>query len=168
MFIFERERERQSTSRGGAERERETQNPKQAPRSEKAVRTEPDTGLKPANHEIMTWAKVRHLTDWVTQAPLEESFKKAVNKLYTQIISSWIIDWMGKTKTIRLTNNMWVYLYEFWIRKNFLKYGTKAFAIKKIKRSLRGAWVAQLVKCPTTAQVTICGSWVRAPCQALC
>ena len=25
---------------------------------------EPDTGLKPMNCEIMTWAEIRHLTDW--------------------------------------------------------------------------------------------------------
>ena len=50
------------------QRERETQNLKQAPESE-AVNTEPDTGLKPMNHEIMTLAEVRHLTHWATQAP---------------------------------------------------------------------------------------------------
>ena len=49
---------------GGREgqRERETQNPKQAPGSE-AVSTEPDVGLKPTNLEIMTCAKVRRPTD---------------------------------------------------------------------------------------------------------
>ena len=44
MFIFEREGETQSVSEGGAERERETQNPKQVPGSE----------LSTQNHEIMT------------------------------------------------------------------------------------------------------------------
>ena len=34
MFVFETQREKQSMSGGGAERERETQNPKQAPGSE--------------------------------------------------------------------------------------------------------------------------------------
>ena len=36
-----------------------------------AVSTEPDAGLEPANHEIMTWAEVgwSRLTDWATQAP---------------------------------------------------------------------------------------------------
>ena len=37
------------------QRERETQNPKQAPGSElQAVSTEPNAGLKLRNHEIMT------------------------------------------------------------------------------------------------------------------
>ena len=35
-----------------------------------AVGTEPDAGLKLTDCEIMTWAKVRRLTDWATQAPL--------------------------------------------------------------------------------------------------
>ena len=30
---------------------------------------EPHTGLKPTNWEIMTWPKVGHLTNWVTQVP---------------------------------------------------------------------------------------------------
>ena len=58
-----RERERESARAhewGKAERERETQNLKQAPGS--AVSTEPDTGLELTNCEIMTWAKVGHLT----------------------------------------------------------------------------------------------------------
>ena len=40
-------------SRGGTERERETQTPKQAPGS-KLVSTEPHAGLKLTNREIMT------------------------------------------------------------------------------------------------------------------
>ena len=35
-----------------------------------AISTEPNGGLEPMNHEIMTWAEVRVLTDWATQAPL--------------------------------------------------------------------------------------------------
>ena len=44
-----------------AERERETQNLKQAVRT--AVGTEPNAGLKLTNCEIMTRAEVRHLTN---------------------------------------------------------------------------------------------------------
>ena len=39
---------------GRGRREKETQNPKQAPGSEQEVSTEPDAGLKPTNCEIMT------------------------------------------------------------------------------------------------------------------
>ena len=40
---------------GQGQRERETQNPKQAPGSElQAVSIEPDAGLEPTNREIMT------------------------------------------------------------------------------------------------------------------
>ena len=34
-----------------------------------AVSTQPNAGLEPTNHEIMTWAEVGRLTDWATQAP---------------------------------------------------------------------------------------------------
>ena len=51
LKLFLRERERQSVSTGGAERERETQNLKQASRL-RAVSTEPDAGLELANPEI--------------------------------------------------------------------------------------------------------------------
>ena len=36
----------------------------------RAVSTEPDPGLEPMNCEIMTWAEVRCLANWATQAPL--------------------------------------------------------------------------------------------------
>ena len=52
MFIYfwerERERERESMSWGGVERERETQNPKEAP----------DSKLEPTSSEILTLAKL--------------------------------------------------------------------------------------------------------------
>ena len=38
---------------GEGQREKETQNLKQAPGSEQAVSTEPDVGLKPPNYEFM-------------------------------------------------------------------------------------------------------------------
>ena len=68
MCIYFRERERQSLSRGVAEREGDTES-KAASRLW-AVGTEPDTGLKPLNWEIMTWAEVGRLTNWATQVPL--------------------------------------------------------------------------------------------------
>ena len=33
----------------------------------RAVSTEPNAGLEPMNHEMMTWAEVGRLTDWITQ-----------------------------------------------------------------------------------------------------
>ena len=68
MFIFERER--QSMSRGGAERDREGDTECEAGPRLWAVSTEPDTGLKLTSRGIMTWAEVGHLTDWATQTPL--------------------------------------------------------------------------------------------------
>ena len=55
------------TSAGEAEREGDTES--EAGSSLWAVSTEPDEGLKPMSHEIMTWAEVRYLTDWATQVP---------------------------------------------------------------------------------------------------
>ena len=43
-----------SASGGRTKRERETQNPKQALGSKQAVSTQPDTGFKLMNREIMT------------------------------------------------------------------------------------------------------------------
>ena len=57
LVFFERERERQNTSRGGAERggaEREGDPESDAGSRFRAVSTEPDAGLKPMNCEIMT------------------------------------------------------------------------------------------------------------------
>ena len=62
------ERERQSMSWGGAERERETES--KAGSRLRAVTTELHTGLKLGNNEIMTGAKVGHSTNWATQVPL--------------------------------------------------------------------------------------------------
>ena len=39
-----------------------------------AVSTESDMGLEPTNHEIVTWAKVGHLTDWATRRSYLISF----------------------------------------------------------------------------------------------
>ena len=49
-------------SRGGAERERETQNRKEAPGSELSAQT-PTRGSNAQTVEIMTWADVRCITD---------------------------------------------------------------------------------------------------------
>ena len=51
MFIFERERERQSVSRRGTERG-DTES--KAGSRLRAVSTEPNAGLEPTNREIMT------------------------------------------------------------------------------------------------------------------
>ena len=67
MFIWERERERVCVSEGGAEREGDTE-------SKADSRLWADVGLELMNHEIMTWTKVRRLTDWATQAPLNSFF----------------------------------------------------------------------------------------------
>ena len=62
-----RERQRQRTSRGGAEREGDTES--EAGSRLRAVSAEPDAGLEPADCKIMTWAEVGCLTGWATHAP---------------------------------------------------------------------------------------------------
>ena len=52
MFLLIFETERDSMNRGGAEREGETES--EAGSRLQAVSTEPDVGLKPTNHEIVT------------------------------------------------------------------------------------------------------------------
>ena len=70
MFIFEEEMEKQSVSRGGAEREGDTES--KAGSRLWVVSTEPDKGLKLMDGEIMIWAKAGHLTEWATQVPLDK------------------------------------------------------------------------------------------------
>ena len=67
------DRERQSISRGGSEREGDTEF--EASSRLWAIRIEPDEGLKLTNRETMTWAKVGCSTDWATQVPLLLFFK---------------------------------------------------------------------------------------------
>ena len=54
VYLFLREREREHTNGEGAER---------AGPQLQAVSAEPDMGLKPTNHDIMTQAEVRCSTD---------------------------------------------------------------------------------------------------------
>ena len=44
-----------------------------------AISTEPDVGLKPMNHEIMTWAEVKLSINWDTQAPSSYPLFNAVS-----------------------------------------------------------------------------------------
>ena len=70
MFIYF-ERERQSLSRGGAERETHTHRFEAGSRLW-AVSTVPNAGLEFMNGETMTWAEVGCLTDWATQVPQDK------------------------------------------------------------------------------------------------
>ena len=70
----ERERRRENASKGGAERERETQDLNEAGSRLWAVSTEPIVGLEVVNREILIWVEVRRLTDWTTQPQACELF----------------------------------------------------------------------------------------------
>ena len=85
MLIFERERKSESMSRGGAEREGDTDS--KAGSRFWAVSTEPDAGLEPTNGEIMTWAEVGRLTVWATQVPLKE------HKTERCLSVSFVLEW---------------------------------------------------------------------------
>ena len=62
LFLRERERERETVHKGGgAEREGDTAS--EAGSRLRTVSTEPGAGLEPTNHEIMTCAEIRRLTD---------------------------------------------------------------------------------------------------------
>ena len=77
MFIlFLRERQGQSESGGGAEREGDTES--EADSRFRAASTEPNMELKLTDHKIMTWAELRHLTNWATQVPLWAIFVKYI------------------------------------------------------------------------------------------
>ena len=70
-------------SRGGAEREGDTAS--EAGSTLRAVSTEPDTGLKLKNCEIMTWAEVGHSANWATQFS-QLSFQKIENRLFPKLL----------------------------------------------------------------------------------
>ena len=65
FYLFLRQRETEHEWGWGREGDTESE----AGSRPWAVRREPDVGLELTNCEIMTWAKVRHLTDWATQVP---------------------------------------------------------------------------------------------------
>ena len=67
MFIFVRERETKHKV-GEATREGDTKS--EAGCRLWSVSTELDLGLEPTDGEIKTQAKVGHLTEWATQAPV--------------------------------------------------------------------------------------------------
>ena len=65
MFIFETEKDRMWTGEG----QREGGTESEAGSRLWAVSTEPDARLELVNSEIVTWAEIRLLTNWATQAP---------------------------------------------------------------------------------------------------
>ena len=67
MFIYFWERE--TECEWGRDRDREGDTESEAGSRHWAVSTEPNTGPEFTSHEIMTWAKVGHSTNWATQAP---------------------------------------------------------------------------------------------------
>ena len=99
MFIYFWEREGQSVSEGGVEREGDTES--EAGSTLWAVSTEPDTGLEPRNGEIMTWAEVGFLTDWAIQMPPKKIFKMYTK--YNTSWSKWKIDWTFKNQAMWFT-----------------------------------------------------------------
>ena len=85
IYLFLRDRERQSMSRGGAEREGDTES--ETGSRLWAISTEPDVGLELTDREIMTWAEVGRITNWATQAPHVLDFRMYPNwalELYSQ------------------------------------------------------------------------------------
>ena len=82
LFIFERERQtnRDRGWAGEGQRERESE----ASSRLWTVSTEPDAGLELRNREIMTWAKVGHLTNWATQVPRKLRFNNSNEKQIKQ------------------------------------------------------------------------------------
>ena len=72
IYVWERERARQSMSGGGAEIEEDTES--EAGLGLWAVSTEPSAGLELKDHKILIWVQVRRLTDWATQVPQEYDY----------------------------------------------------------------------------------------------
>ena len=73
LFLRERQREREREHEMGRHRQREADIESKAGSRLWPDSTEPNAGLKPTNHEIMTWAEVGHLAYWATWVPLNIS-----------------------------------------------------------------------------------------------
>ena len=105
LFIFEKE----NTSWGWGTAEREGSTESEAGSRLWAISTEPKGGLKLTNGEIMTWAKNRSSTNWVTQVPWRQSLQKGVQL-------KWVLGapggfrWLG----IRLQLRSWS--HGSWVR----------------------------------------------------
>ena len=78
MFIYFWEKETEDEQGRGRERGRHRIRSRL-----QAVSTEPAAGLELMSCEIMTWAKVRRLTDWATQVPHLATYCVTVGKLLT-------------------------------------------------------------------------------------
>ena len=89
MFVyFEGEREWAGKGQGGGGKKR-------IPSRLCAASAEPDTGLEPLNHEIMTWAlvmtrpRVGCLTNWATLVPHEDSLDLASCRRWSLSLPKW-------------------------------------------------------------------------------
>ena len=159
---------------GGAERKKERE---RIPRRLRAVSAEPDAGLKPTNCETMTGAEVKSracnrlshpgtLTpcalEWhlcsVNSRSVIFSLKILLQNLYC-IIRQW--EWYHILPFFKV-RVLFIIIY-------FLN-SSSLLVWKLGKKRFRDTWVAQPVKCGTSAQVMISwfGSWVWSPRQALC
>ena len=77
VYLFLRERRTVRVAEG--QREKETQNPKQAPGFKLSAQS-PTRGLELTKREIMTWAEVGRLTNWATQVP--PNLKSLIENFY--------------------------------------------------------------------------------------
>ena len=77
-------------NRGGSEKEGDTES--ETGSRVWAVSTEPDAELELTDREIMTWAKVGHLTEWATQAPLVFVFLNVFGRFGKMIPSEKLTD----------------------------------------------------------------------------
>ena len=83
VILRERERERARERASKHEWRRDTQSEEGS--RLRAISTEPDTGLKLMNREIMTWADVGHSSDWATQAPLNVLFNSILRIAFIEL-----------------------------------------------------------------------------------
>ena len=90
------DRERQSMSRGGAERGGDTE-PEAGSRLW-TDSTEPDVGLELMDREIMTWTEVGRSTDWATRAPLHVPFSAFIlNPAFSDINGMASAMWLSRS-----------------------------------------------------------------------
>ena len=115
-----------------------------------AVRTGPDAGLELTDREIMTWAEVRRLTNWATQAPLVLVLFSEIDGSYGNSIFNSLRNYFTPLLDPQYLKNFLVFIY-FWERERaWMGKGQRERGRHRVRsrpqapscqpRAQRGAW----------------------------
>ena len=117
-------RQRKSMSRGGSEREGDTES--ETGSRLRTVSTQPDPRLELPDHEIMTWAEVGRPTDWATQATRDAIFK-ASSQVTSLALSEELSYILASPAAFLMTKNDILFSVNPIVPLNSLTYSTNTY-----------------------------------------